>query len=177
MGYEVEAEATLRQWVDAYAKLRVGEAGWRFRSFAQAVRELGTVQQPAPWPGDRRQWAPGRCFAAATDYAESTGAVYVEGFVLVPDLAQWPVFEHAWCLREGAVADPSLPDGSAVLYFGIPLADGYRRAEQARRGTHAVLTTDPQQPWSLMNDEALRRGLPEAAVLSGFGVPWGGPGR
>lgn len=59
MGYEAEAEAALRQWVDAYAKLRVGEAGWRFRSFAQAVRELGTVQRPAPWPGARGPGAVG----------------------------------------------------------------------------------------------------------------------
>ncbi|MEV0193123.1 hypothetical protein AB0I39_31905 [Kitasatospora purpeofusca] len=177
MEYEAKAEATLRQWVDAYAKLRVGEDGWRFRSFAQAVRELGTLMAPAPWPRDREQWAPGRCFAAATDYAESTDAVYVEGFVLVPGLTQWPVFEHAWCLREGAVADPSLPDGTAVLYFGIALAHEYRRAEQARRGTHAVLTTDPQRPWSLVNDDALRQGLPEAAVLSGTGVPRHGPGQ
>ncbi|WP_431676023.1 hypothetical protein [Kitasatospora sp. KL5] len=151
--------------VDTFAQLKVGEEGWRFRSFAQAVRELGTVQPPALWPGDREQWAPGRCFAAAIDYAEATGATYVEGFVLVPGLAAWLVFDHAWYLRDGAVADPSFPDGHAALYLGIPLAADYRRSEQARRGARAVLTTDPQNSWSLMNEDALRDGLPPAAFL------------
>ncbi|MEV8097758.1 hypothetical protein [Kitasatospora sp. NPDC085879] len=108
---------------------------------------------------------PGRCFAAATDYAQTTGATYVEGFVLVPGPAQWPVCAHAWCLRDGAVADPSLPDGHAARY-GIPLAADYGRREQARRGTHAVLT-DPDEPWAVVNEEALRDGLPAEAVLSG----------
>ncbi|MFG2825307.1 hypothetical protein ACGFX4_38500 [Kitasatospora sp. NPDC048365] len=169
-----EVESTLHQWVNTFAQLLLGEDGWRFRSFAQAVRELGTVQRPSPWPGDREQWAPGRCFAAATDYAEATGATYVEGFVLVPGLMAWPVFEHAWCLRDGAVADPSLPDGYAALCLGIPLSTDYRRSEQDRRGTHAVLTTDPQDPWSLVNEDALRDGPPAAAVLSWVGVPSSG---
>ncbi|MEV7181025.1 hypothetical protein [Kitasatospora sp. NPDC093679] len=166
MAQEPDVEGTLLRWVDTFAQLQVGEEGWRFGSFAQAVRELGVLQPPAPWPGDREQWAPGRCFAAATDYAEATGATYVEGFVLVPGLTQWPVFEHAWCLRNGEVADPSLPDGYAALYLGIPLAAEYRRSEQSRRGTHAVLTTDTENPWSLVNEDALRDGLPASAVLA-----------
>ncbi|GAA4980817.1 hypothetical protein [Kitasatospora paranensis] len=165
MAQESDAEGTMLRWVDILAQLQAGVEGWRYRSFAQAVRELGIMLPPAPWPGDREHWAPGRCFAAATDYAEATDATYVEGFVLVPGLTAWPVFEHAWCLRDGAVANPSLPDGSAALYFGIPLAADYRRSEQARRGTHAVLTTDPQNPWPLVNEDALRHGLPATAVL------------
>nr|BFD96365.1 hypothetical protein KitaXyl93_77250 [Kitasatospora sp. Xyl93] len=53
--------------------------------------------------------APGRCFAVAPDYAETGGATYTEGFALVPGLAAWPVFEYAWCLRDGAVADLRSP--------------------------------------------------------------------
>lgn len=162
--------ARLREFVGTFAGLRLGDDTWRFRSVAQMVLEIGTLWPPSPWPGDRPQWQPGRCFDAATAYADATQAAYVEGFVLVPGLTEWPVFEHAWCLRDGEVADPSLPDGHAALYLGIALAPVFRAAEQARRGTSAVLMADPADFRIGDNEQVLQWGLPEGAAAGQAGA-------
>ncbi|MFB8290670.1 hypothetical protein [Kitasatospora purpeofusca] len=166
--------ARLREFVGTFAGLRLGNDTWCFRSVAQMVLEIGMVWMPSPWPGDRPQWRPGRCFDAATEYADATQAIYVEGFVLVPGLTAWPVFEHAWCLRDGKVADPSLPDGHAALYLGIALAPAFRAAEQARRATCAVLLPDPSDFRVGDNEQVLRWGLPEGAVSVWAGHPGAG---
>ncbi|MER5326569.1 hypothetical protein [Streptosporangium roseum] len=75
-------------------------------------------------------------------------------------------FDHAWCVnaRDGHhVIDPTLPDGWASAYVGVPLSGAYRRQQQARRGGAAVFTVDPGG-WQ-DNAAALRDGVPTAALL------------
>ena len=72
-------------------------------------------------------------------------------------------FDHAWCTGADAYAiDPSLPDGTAVAYLGLPFATACRQAQQAVRGTYAVLTVDTYGIFA--NDAALRDGLPPDAL-------------
>ncbi|MDR6980943.1 hypothetical protein J2X68_007685 [Streptomyces sp. 3330] len=89
----------------------------------------------------------------------------MEGFVLVPSAAPFSSFEHAWCLTaDGKVADPSLPDGTATGYFGIPLQDVFRREQQTLRGTDSVFVSDPINPLASVNEAVLRAGLLPHAV-------------
>ncbi|MFJ4732530.1 hypothetical protein ACIP6V_09605 [Streptomyces sp. NPDC088770] len=89
----------------------------------------------------------------------------MEGFVLAPSAAPFSAFEHAWCLAgEGPVADPSLPDGMATGYFGIPLNDDFQREQQNRRNTTAVFTSGPSNPLAGMNEQILRTGLSPRAL-------------
>ncbi|MET7944192.1 hypothetical protein [Streptomyces sp. NPDC005302] len=153
----------LRRWLALYAKLQVGDASWAYRSFAQLVSDHGFYQQPSPWVHDGLQ-RPGQCFSTASQWAERAGWTYVEGYVLVPSAAPFSCFEHAWCLTDQGVADPCLPDGTAVGYVGIPLTDSFRRQQQALRATHAVFVADPVNPLAGINEDVLRAGLPSQAV-------------
>ncbi|MFI6928552.1 hypothetical protein ACIBIZ_52130 [Nonomuraea spiralis] len=99
---------------------------------------------------------------------EHEGLLYVEGMVVAQRV---PVaFDHAWCVRaeaEDQVIDPTLPDGMGVAYLGVALTDGYRCAQQARRGVDAVITGGGINLAD--NTEVLRDGLP--------GDAWGSVGR
>ncbi|MEU9413713.1 hypothetical protein AB0E08_49655 [Streptomyces sp. NPDC048281] len=132
------------------------------------MADHGVFHEPAPWThGGRHQ--PGRCFKNASEWAEQAGFTYVEGFVLVPSAAPFSCFEHAWCLTDDGVADPSLPDGAAIGYAGIPLTHAFRREQQALRGTDAVLASDPKNPLAGVNEAVLRTGLPPHAVAERCG--------
>ncbi|MFJ4679182.1 hypothetical protein [Kitasatospora sp. NPDC088783] len=173
----MSGEQELLRRVAVFAGLHVGPEGWRYRSFAAAILDLGILFPAAPWPGRRPQRAPGRCFDAATEYAEATGAIYVEGFAYAPALHQWPVFEHAWCLEpDGAVADPSLPDGHATHYLGIPNTHAFRRAEQTRRQCAPLLADAPHDFRTPPNEQLLEHGLPTEAIAL-LPVPSRAPGQ
>ncbi|MFD9398226.1 hypothetical protein ACFWA4_05330 [Streptomyces sp. NPDC060011] len=149
----------LAKWLALYGQLRVGDASWAYRSFADLVAEHGRFYPSAPWPQPDPP-RPGQCFRAASEWADRAGWTYVEGFVLAPPVAPFTVFEHAWCLtQEGRVADPALPDGMATGYVGIPVSCAFRREQQGIRGTHAVFTSDPINPLAGVNEEVLRSGL------------------
>jgi hypothetical protein len=146
---------------DLHRALFPRRTDWRHPTFADLVLELGTEFQPVDWPGSRRQGPPGRCFANATEYAEATGAIYVEGYVLTRNIPHG--FEHAWCATQaGAAIDPSIPDGGALAYLGVAVAPDYQRAQQVRRGTTAVFTCDGI--FCEYNEVALSRGVPADAV-------------
>ncbi|MFI6883837.1 hypothetical protein [Streptosporangium canum] len=107
----------------------------------------------------------GPAVADATRIAEAHDLIYVEGMALAAGL---PVggFDHAWCVdaRDGHhVIDPTLPDGWASAYVGVPLNGAYRRQQQGRRGGAAVFTVD-SGGWQ-DNAVALRDGVPAAALL------------
>ena len=154
------ADERLRQLTSQYAQLfRVPPRDkWRYSSLADLVLDLnlGRPYTPAPLPGAVAAVAPGRCFAAATQLADTAGYTYVEGLALTLDGMP---FDHAWCADGDDIIaiDPSIPSGFVVAYLGVGIADNYRRAEQTRRGTHAVITTDTGGFTD--NTEALRHGL------------------
>ncbi|SHM52173.1 hypothetical protein [Streptomyces yunnanensis] len=157
----------LTEWLDRYRQVQVGDASWAYRSFAALVAEPGTFYRSAPWPMSDPQQL-GRCFKTASQWAERPGWTYVEGFALVPSAAPFNAVEHAWCLTgEGQVADPSLPDGMAVGYVGIPLSDGFRHEQQLLRATDAVFTSDPSNLLAGVNEQILRTGLPRHALVPG----------
>lgn len=160
----LEAEQDIRRWITLYQQITLGDDSWAYRSFAELVAKYGTFQQPAPWRYEGKQ-QPGRCFKAASEWAENTGWTYVEGYALAPSVTFFSCFEHAWCLTDGGVvADPALPDGLVTGYFGIPLSHEFRRAQQSIRGTDAVFVSDPKNPLAGINCELLISGLPSLAV-------------
>ncbi|WP_146051047.1 hypothetical protein [Streptomyces noursei] len=160
----VQAKRGIAEWLEKYRQLRVGDSSWAYRSFADLVAEHGVFYSPASWPlSDEQQ--PGRCFKAARECSERTAWTYAEGFVLAPSAAPFIVFEHAWCLTgDGRVADPSLPDGMAEGYLGIPLSGKFCREQRGLRATDAVFASDPSNPLTGINDYILRVGLPQHAV-------------
>jgi hypothetical protein len=135
--------------------------GWAYPNFAALVLAHGRVFVPAPLPAmiDRRR--PGHCFRSASDVADRSALTYVEGLALFsghPFAA-----DHAWCVdAEGSTVDPSPPDGPALAYLGLPLVDEFRRGEQRRRVTHAVITVDTGG--LVDNTLVLRDGLPPDAL-------------
>ncbi|NIY64075.1 hypothetical protein SMALB_2023 [Streptomyces malaysiensis] len=63
-----------------------------------------------------------------------------------------------WCLTgESRDVDPALPDGTAAVYWGLPLTDAFRHSQG--RGGDAVLTFG-RDPLLGVNTEVLRDGLP-----------------
>ncbi|MGW3291054.1 hypothetical protein ACWDR3_41115 [Streptomyces sp. NPDC001002] len=158
-----EGAQELRRWLELYGNMRVGDPSWVYRSFAELVADCGFYQQPAPWT-QRSVQKPGQCFKAAREWAERPGWTYVEGYVLVPSAAPFSCFEHAWCLTDHGVADPSLPDGVAAGYIGIPLTDAFCRQQRAARATDAVFVSDPASPLAGINESILRTGLPSDAM-------------
>ncbi|MGI5372680.1 hypothetical protein ACQEV2_00065 [Streptomyces sp. CA-251387] len=125
---------------------------------------MGSYRPPSPWThGGQSQ--PGRCFAAASEWAERAGWAYAEGYALVRAAAPFTCFEHVWCLTdEGLVADPALPDGAAAGYFGIALSHRFRRQQQLARGTDAVFVSDPKNILVGINEQLLRSVLPDQAL-------------
>ncbi|MER7805378.1 hypothetical protein ABTX71_34300 [Streptomyces parvulus] len=169
-----EARRELKRWVGLYQQLGVGETSWVYRSFADLLADHGHYQAPAPWVHGGKQ-RPGRCFETASRWAEQEGWLYVEGLAYAPSAAPFSCFEHAWCLTaDGLVADPSLPDGVATGYLGVPLTRAFRRQQQAARGTSAVLVSDPVNPFAGNNDRVLRTGLPEHALAHPRSGPMSG---
>ncbi|MFD5015349.1 hypothetical protein [Streptomyces chartreusis] len=160
---EGETEQELRRWIELCRQLKVGDASWAHPSFADLVAACGFYQPPAAWTHGGTQ-QPGRCFQTASEWAERAGWTYVEGSAFVPSAAPFSCIEHAWCLNDGDVADPSLPDGIATGYIGIPLSHTFRRQQQAIRGTDAVFVSDPRNPLTGINTDVLRTGLPTHAV-------------
>ncbi|MFD4605968.1 hypothetical protein ACFWPQ_49190 [Streptomyces sp. NPDC058464] len=160
-----EAEQELHRWLELYRQLRLGDSSWAHQSFADLVAACGSFQRPTSWTyGGIQQ--PGECFKTATAWAENAGWTYVEGFALVPSAAPFTCIEHAWCLTDDGVADPSLPDGTATGYVGIPLTHTFRREQQALRGTDAVFVSDPKNVLAGINQDLLRSGLPPHALAS-----------
>lgn len=62
------------------------------------------------------------------------------------------------------LADPSLSDGLALGYVGIPLSHDFRHEQQLQRATDAVFTSDPSNPLASLNEHFLRAGLPQHAL-------------
>ncbi|WP_413754763.1 hypothetical protein [Streptomyces sp. MMBL 11-3] len=158
-----KTEQELRRWLTLYQQLGPGDGTWAHPSFAHLVSAHGVYREPAPWTHGGVQ-QPGRCFETASQWAERTGWTYVEGFALLPAAAPFACFEHAWCMAGNTVADPSLPDGTAIGYIGIPITHAFRREQQARRGTDAVFVSDPKNPLAGINEDVLRAGLPPHAL-------------
>lgn len=155
----------IAEWIGVYQQLSFGEPTWRHRSFGDLLAAHGELFLPAPWPdSDSHPQRAGQCFAAANEYADRHGWIYVEGLVCLPDMH---VIDHAWCLTPSAtVADPALPDGTARGYFGIPITPEFRHAQRAR-GTDAVFTADPAHPLAgHVNEEIMCLGLPADAVTT-----------
>jgi hypothetical protein len=137
--------------------------GFSHRSFLELVLARGRVFRKAPRPETFPRAAPGRCFHAASKAADTTGLTYVEGLALFRS-ERYP-FEHAWVADEkGNALDPSIPDIVPVAYIGLAFDTAFRREQQARRGTHAVIAVDTDG--FLDNAELLRTDLPEGALLA-----------
>ncbi|YCK38259.1 hypothetical protein ACNF49_30675 [Actinomadura sp. ATCC 39365] len=158
-----QGEAWVAMWRSACSPQR---DGWRFASLAELLLSHGRRFTPASRPPAFVAGPPGTCFATASRWAdEHEGLLYVEGMVVAQRV---PVaFDHAWCVRAEAddqVIDPTLPDGMGVAYLGVALTDGYRCAQQARRGVDAVITGVGINLAD--NTEVLRDGLPGDAWVS-----------
>jgi hypothetical protein len=142
------------------AMWRSSRPGWRWASLSDLVADRGVFHTPAPWPGRRPPYArPGRCFATVTRYLDNPGRrpglTYVEGLTLVEG-EPFP-FDHAWLTdADGRAFDPSLPDGMAVAYLGVPVPCEERRRIQQQRGTWAVFTAC-HDGWTV-NETVLKTG-------------------
>ncbi|WP_433358745.1 hypothetical protein [Streptosporangium sp. CA-115845] len=149
-------------WANAYHGQR---QSWRHSSFAALLLECGQLFLPAPRPASITPGPPGSCFASAAELADRHDLVYVEGVVLTSGLPF--AFDHAWCAgssrRSDLVIDPTLPDGHALAYLGVPLTTAYRRTQHADRGDDAILTNGRLVISD--NTVALRDGLPAATTL------------
>ncbi|MEU2042753.1 hypothetical protein [Nocardia niwae] len=165
-----QIEAMLTAWIEAYQQLRIGDSSWSYRSFGDLLAAHGQFFFPDRWPSATPHPRRARqCFHAANEWADRNGWTYVEGLVYVPAAAPHEIVDdHAWCLTaDGSVADPALPDGAAAGYIGIPITAEFRHNQRRARGTDAVFTADPANPFAgHVNEAILRHGLPADAVAA-----------
>ncbi|MFJ1936858.1 tyrosine-type recombinase/integrase [Kitasatospora sp. NPDC088160] len=106
--------------------------------------------------GPPARWEAGLTTAVLTSWC--TMAHSTDPADALRQIDQAVIFQfNAWCLTtQGTVADATLPDGQAHLYLGLPLSQSFRRNEQARRSTSAVITHDPRNLLAGVNDQAER---------------------
>jgi hypothetical protein len=87
------------------------------------------------WDGERGQEK--MCYRNAYHLATSDPRVtYVEGYVHIGIL---PI-EHAWCVRDGNVIDPTLTAENGEAYFGVPFNTTYLRTTALKTGYYGVIS-------------------------------------
>jgi hypothetical protein len=132
---ETESLAKLHQLLQARAALSRKahpNPDWKYGAFEELVLACGTAMEIKPLPKGIKKAAPGRCYFNSQQLAfKKKHLVYVEGYVLVPDIS-FPI-AHAWLLTlEGHGIDPTLePPGTA--YLGIPFCTQWLKSVLASR--------------------------------------------
>ncbi|MET9615413.1 hypothetical protein [Kitasatospora indigofera] len=163
MACYVRTNAELAEWS--------GETlNWAFGSAYHFVLEHGRLFAPRDLPYGIDHGDEGFCYTNASDVAlRHRGLLYVEGFATVDVGGGLPI-AHGWCVNpDGAVADPTWPDGTGLAFFGVPIADRGLWPHPVHGG--GIL----QEPRYLL--PLLRQGLTGGAVAELGRVPAAAGGR
>ncbi len=91
----------------------------------------------SPYPGKRMK--PKMCYMNSTFLMEQKGMKYYEGLCLNVINPILP-FQHAWCVKDGVVYDPTLAEPEKYGYLGIHVPDRDVHRITSETGYYGILS-------------------------------------
>lgn len=110
---DFSSEVEMLGYLDATS--RFGKAnGFFYNNYYDFIRKEGVYMRGSPLPDHVERGEPRQCYMNAFWLALENGFDYYEGLasLIIPT-------EHAWCVHEGKVVDPTWPESERAGYYGV----------------------------------------------------------